>query len=92
MQLALPVELLRYLDDAVARGEFASHEELIVDAVRRHREYAAKLQNLRDDLQLAIDELDRGEGITISNEEEHRKYWAAIRRKVLEEREAGVTR
>jgi Arc/MetJ-type ribon-helix-helix transcriptional regulator len=90
MPLEPPEELERYLDDAVAKGDFESREALLAEAVRLHRDRAAKLKWLRDEIQKGIDEIDRGEYITINNEEEHREYWAAIRRQVLEEREVGV--
>ncbi|MGC1274078.1 MAG: hypothetical protein WBC44_10255 [Planctomycetaceae bacterium] len=90
MHLELPEELERYISAVVENGEFTSREELLADALRLHRDRAAKLNTLRNELQLAMDELDRGEGITINNDEEHREYWAAMRRQVLEEREASV--
>ncbi|MGC1274076.1 MAG: type II toxin-antitoxin system ParD family antitoxin [Planctomycetaceae bacterium] len=92
MPLELPEELERYVSAAVENGEFASREELIADAVRLHRDYAAKLQSLRDDLQVAIDELDRGEGYEFRNEQELHEFFEEIARegrKSLAERKAS---
>ena len=80
MQVELPAELESYLRDAVARGDFASREELLADAVRLHRDYVDKLRALRADLQVAVDALDRGEGYDIRTEEEHHAFFREIDR------------
>ena len=80
MSINLPDELQRYLDDAVARGEFASREELLTDAVRLHRERAERIKALRAEIQKGIDELDRGEVHEIHGDEELRAFFDEIDR------------
>ncbi len=57
MQIELSKELEQTINTAMLSGKFKSPEECISEAIK-----ALKLQWLNEELQIGIDELDRGEG------------------------------
>ncbi len=56
----LPPDLEAYVEQKIASGQFRSRDELTVEAVRLFRDLEAKRQQLKSDIQAAIDEADRG--------------------------------
>jgi Arc/MetJ-type ribon-helix-helix transcriptional regulator len=44
----------------LSTGQFASRDELAIEAVRLYREIEQKREQLKSDVQAAIDEADRG--------------------------------
>jgi antitoxin ParD1/3/4 len=79
--VSLPLDLEQFISDEVSRGEFTTREDAIAEAVRQMHEKQQKLEELRAEIQLGIDSLDRGEGIIIRNEEEGRAYLEDIKRR-----------
>lgn len=69
MVLALPDDLKKFVQNEVASGRFRSTEDVICEALRRLREHERQLDELRADLQIGIDQLDRGEGIPFDAED-----------------------
>ena len=72
--LNLPPALDAFVEDQVRSGAYPDREAVITDAVERLRERAAadqdddaKLARLNAKLQKAVDSLDRGEGIEITD-------------------------
>jgi len=72
--LNLPPALDAFVEDQVASGAYPDREAVITDAVERLRERAAadqdddaKLARLNAKLQKAVESLDRGEGIEITD-------------------------
>lgn len=67
MNVSLNPELDRYVQDKVASGSYNSASEVIREALRllQHEDAVreAKLAALKADLQIGINQLDRGEGI-----------------------------
>ena len=61
MSHSFPHDLSDYVTREVARGAYASEDDLLVDAVRMHRELKQRHQGLRDDIDLAIKQADAGE-------------------------------
>jgi putative addiction module CopG family antidote len=70
---ALPADLVEFVQHEVAAGHYNSPEEVICDSLRLLRSKQEQLNNLRKELQPAIDRLDRGEG-TVVKESEIRSY------------------
>ena len=62
MSESLPADVREFVKQAVATGEFSNEDEVVVAAVRTFRELTQRHEALRADIQLAIDEFDRGEG------------------------------
>ena len=79
MVLALPDDLRKFVQDEVASGRFQSAEDVICEALRRLREHERQLDELRAELQIGIDQLDRGEGIPFDAEDIKREIRARLR-------------
>ncbi len=62
MALQLTPELTQYVQDQLAAKSYASQEELLMDALRIHRELSVRHLQLRSDIREAITSLDAGEG------------------------------
>ena len=62
MESTYPPEIDAYVRDQLDSAEYASEHDLIVDAIRMHRELRTRHQQLRDDIRVGIESLDRGEG------------------------------
>lgn len=58
MQLELSKALEQTINSAMLSGKFKSPEECIAEGIK-----ALKLQWLNEELQIGIDELDRGDGV-----------------------------
>ena len=73
MVLALPDDLRKFVQDEVASGRFPSAEDVIYEALRRLREHERQLDELRAELQIGIDQLDRGESVPFDPEDIKRR-------------------
>jgi putative addiction module CopG family antidote len=62
MQDLYPPDIQQFVQEAVATGEFASEEDVVVTAVRTLRELKNRQQTLKNDIQAAIDEIEQGQG------------------------------
>ena len=62
MTLTLPPELQAYVDRQVQAGKFASADAAVAEAVQRMKAREEMIDGLRREVQVGIDELDRGEG------------------------------
>ena len=66
MNISLPAELRKLVNQKIKDGLYHSANEVIQDALRlleeRDRLYAVRLQTLREEVRKGIDQLDRGEG------------------------------
>ena len=60
--MMLAPELQQYVDGLVRDGEFPSADAAVAEAVQQMRMREEKLASLRREIQVSIDELDRGEG------------------------------
>ena len=64
MEVVLSSEFERLIHDRVSSGEYSSASDVIEEALRllvAEEEYERKLDALRREIQIGIDELDRGE-------------------------------
>lgn len=64
MEITLSPELIRFAEAKVASGEYGSVSEVVSGALALMREESAPLwtiEELRKEVQLGLDELDRGE-------------------------------
>jgi antitoxin ParD1/3/4 len=68
MSFPLPPEFERAVLDRVRSGQFASPEEVLSVMVElleeREAEYETRLEELRRDIRIGLDQLDRGEAVT----------------------------
>jgi Arc/MetJ-type ribon-helix-helix transcriptional regulator len=89
--IQLPDELSQFVNDSVQSGGYRTKDELFVSVLSIYREQVeasrteadqSKLADLRRDVQVAVDQLDRGEGIRNRNwaeklAERHRAHAAS---------------
>jgi len=57
----LPPELDQFVEQQLALGKYGSEQELFADAVRLLREVEIQQRQLHSDIQLGIDQLERGQ-------------------------------
>lgn len=62
IHVSLPDALKRHVEESVQAGEYASPSDYVRALIRKDRERQAGLSALRADLQLGVDQLERGEG------------------------------
>ena len=74
---SLPADLAEFVQHEIAAGHYNSAEELICDSLRLMQSQREQLHELRDELQPALDELDRGGGIVVKSED-LRKFFDEI--------------
>jgi antitoxin ParD1/3/4 len=75
----LPPELERYIADVVASGKFRSADEAISEAVRLLRERERRLDLLRADIDAGLDQIERGEVIELTNEDDQRRFFNGLK-------------
>lgn len=86
MTVALPPDLEQFVENEIASGRYGSEDELLCDALRLLR--ARRLQRLRKEIRIGIDQLDRGEGTQISSDEELAAFFDEIEAEVQAELQA----
>ncbi len=62
MTVQLPIDLADFVRGKVESGEYASEQDLLINAVHVLRELNRKHEQLRRDIQIGIDQLNSGEG------------------------------
>jgi antitoxin ParD1/3/4 len=62
MTIRLTPHLEEFVDEQVRAGKFASADEAVAAAVNQMREREEKIAWLRREIQLGVDQLERGEG------------------------------
>ena len=55
-------ELKQFVDSQVAQGSFKNIDDYLASVLTRESERQRKLQALRNEIQIGVDQLDRGEG------------------------------
>ncbi len=69
IHLDVPADLQQFMRSVIDRGEFQSEAEVVGEALRLYRERRQKIERLRQEIPPAIERLDRGEGIEVSEDE-----------------------
>lgn len=67
MASIIPSEFQPFVSEAVASGRYRSEEELVSTALRLLEDRERRMSALRADLQIAIDESDRGDVIELAD-------------------------
>ena len=86
MTETLPADLQQFVQEELAAGRYASPAEVIGEGLRLLRDRERRLQELRAEIQVGIDELERGEGIVIRDEQELAAFFEQIGAEVDAER------
>ena len=75
----LPADLQQFVQEELAAGRYQSPAEVISDGLRLLRDRERRLNELRVELQVGIDELERGEAIVIRDEQELKAFFEDIK-------------
>ncbi len=62
-------QLHHLIESELAAGEYASADELLLEAVQLLAERNQRRRELRQEIQIGRDQLDRGEGIELESDE-----------------------
>ncbi|MEI8373599.1 MAG: hypothetical protein WCJ35_12300 [Planctomycetota bacterium] len=74
MSYAFPVELQQIVQSELAKGVYASEDELLLVALKALREHEQVFQQFRAEVQSRIESLERGEGIELEDEQSLREF------------------
>lgn len=72
-------ELDEFVSHEVQSGKYRSRDEVIAAGLRLLLDRERKLEWLRSEIQIGIDELDRGEGIELKDDAALRAYFDDIK-------------
>lgn len=65
MTLTIPSEFEQFVQQQLAGGEYRSAEEVVNDGLRVLQELKRRQAEFRQDVQIGVEQLDRGEGIRL---------------------------
>jgi antitoxin ParD1/3/4 len=86
----IPAEFEPFIEHQLATGRYQSTQEVVSDALRLLCEQG--LETLRKEIQVGIDQLDRGEEIEIDSEEGLKRFFDEIEKEGEQEIEAERAR
>ncbi|MGA2033463.1 MAG: type II toxin-antitoxin system ParD family antitoxin [Thermoguttaceae bacterium] len=69
INVSLPADIEQFVHQAVAEGRYANEQEVVTDAIRFLRDSKVRHQRLREGIDEALAEVDRGLGIEIDSED-----------------------
>jgi len=78
---SFPPDLEEFVQQALASGRYRSADEVVYDALRLLREREMRLEELRRDIQVGWDQVDRGEVILLDDEAAEDAFYADIMRR-----------
>ena len=68
MTVEIPPDLQQFVHQVIDNGSFKSETEVVGQALRLLQQRQQKIEELRREIQPALDQLDRGEGIELDEE------------------------
>ena len=92
MTVEIPPDLQQFVHQVVDAGSYKSEAEVVGQALRLLQERQRRIEELRREIQPALDQLDRGEGIEIKDEEELRLFFEDIKERGRQRLEAEEVR
>ncbi len=69
MTVEIPSEFQPFVDQVIHSGSFKSEANVVGSALRLLQDRQRRIEELRREIQPALDRLDRGEGIELDDEE-----------------------
>jgi len=69
MPSMIPPDFEQFVQQQVACGEYRSEEEVVAAGLQILREMKRRQEEFRQDVQVGVDQLDRGESITLAVED-----------------------
>jgi putative addiction module CopG family antidote len=74
----VPPEFTPFVEHQISSGRYQSPDEVIAAGLRLLRDREARLEELRNELRPAIEELDRGDGIKINGDAELDQFFMKL--------------
>lgn len=68
MTIDVPDDIAQFIRDSISSGNFHSESDVVTAALRVFRNRETRRAQLQQEIQPAIDRLDRGEGIVLDDE------------------------
>ena len=65
MSVSLPPDLEEFVRQELAGGGYSSEDEILLEGLRLLQERKKRLQCIQSDIQIGLDQLDRGEGVPL---------------------------
>ncbi|MBN1394506.1 MAG: type II toxin-antitoxin system ParD family antitoxin [Pirellulales bacterium] len=75
----IPSEFQQFVNQVIDSGSCNTESEVVSDALRLHEQRRRRIEELRREIQPALDRLDRGEGIELKNDDELRQFFDDIK-------------
>ena len=88
MTVEIPSDFQQFVHTVIDAGSFKNESEVVGEALRLLQERQRRIEELRREIQPALDQLDRGEGIEIKDEKELRLFFEDIKKRGRERLEA----
>ena len=79
MTVDIPQDLQQFVDRVIDVGGYKSEAEVVGQALRLLQKRQRRIEGLRNEIQPALDQLDRGEGIKLKDEEELRLFFEGVK-------------
>lgn len=92
MTVEIPADLQQFVHQVIADGSYKSEAEVVSQAIRLLENRQRRIEELRREIQPALDRLDRGEGLEIRNEEELRLFFEGVKERGRQRLEAEHAR
>ena len=74
-------DLERFVEQQIVGGKYGTREEVLVAGLRLLQEREQELEAIRAVVRVGLDELARGEGIVLEDEEARRGFFEDIKRR-----------
>jgi putative addiction module CopG family antidote len=88
MTVEIPPDLQQFVHQVIDSGAFKNESDVISQSLRLLAERQRRIKELRREIQPALDQLDRGEGIKLEDEEGLRRFFEGIKERGRERLEA----
>jgi antitoxin ParD1/3/4 len=81
MPETIPEELKSFVETEIASGKYRSTEEVIATVLRLLKDRVLRLNALRADLQIGLDQLEKGQGTVVADEAAHDAFFEDIEKR-----------
>jgi antitoxin ParD1/3/4 len=92
MTVEIPPDLQQFVDQIIGAGGYKSEAEVVGQALRLLQQRQRRIEELRREIQPALEQLDHGEGIKLKDEEELRLFFEDIKERGRNRLEAEQAR
>ena len=91
MYATFPPDVAEFMHDSVAAGVYASEADLLIEAVRQLRDGRDNYLRFQTQFRQRLEQLDRGEGISLEGDAQLEQFLRDIESEVIEEMAAKKT-